>query len=439
METRANDVLVGLFTLAVVVAGFLFFFWFSGGAKDAGRVKYEIDFSDSVAGLSRGSNVLFNGLNVGTVETIDFSTGDPRLVSAVVAVNARTPIRADTTARLQIQGLTGASAIALSGGAADAKPLAAPPGGGLPVIHAERSDLQNILENVQRMSTRADSVLGKLDDLLGRNSKTVDETVANLHEFSAALAANSDGVKAFMTSVGDIGKQLAPLTAKAQTLADDLDTLAKSIDAKKLNAAIDDVGKVTATLAANRDRFDKLMESASDLSRQLATSAPALQDALDNVAALSKAIDVGKVRDAVTSFADVAKTVDANRAGIDATLKNAAAISAKLNAAADKIDSTMTALQGFLGQPGSSSAVADVGAAARAIRTLADNLDARTKTIAAGIDKFTGQGLRQYEGLAVDARRSLDQLNRSVNSLRRDPQQLIFGPKGSIPDYVGGK
>jgi phospholipid/cholesterol/gamma-HCH transport system substrate-binding protein len=82
-------------------------------------------------------------------------------------------------------------------------------------------------------------------------------------------------------------------------------------------------------------------------------------------------------------------------------------------------------------------AFADIGAAARSIRALADNLDKRTAEITSGIARFTGPGLRDIEALAADGRRTLNDLNRTLRSLERNPQQLIFGGRPSIPDYNG--
>jgi ABC-type transporter Mla subunit MlaD len=121
METRANYTLIGAFALAVIAGAFLFVFWFAGGGnKQSGRDSYRIVFSSSVSGLTRGSQVLFNGLKVGEVTTIDLAP-DPSEVYAMIEVDGRTPVKTDTRARLEYQGLTGISSIALTGGTADAK------------------------------------------------------------------------------------------------------------------------------------------------------------------------------------------------------------------------------------------------------------------------------------------------------------------------------
>jgi hypothetical protein len=43
--------------------------------------------------------------------------------------------------------------------------------------------------------------------------------------------------------------------------------------------------------------------------------------------------------------------------------------------------------------------------------------------------RFTGNGLKQYEQLAIDARQTVSDVGRVFKSLERNPQQLIFGSK----------
>jgi phospholipid/cholesterol/gamma-HCH transport system substrate-binding protein len=293
--------------LAVIAAAFGFVLWFSGAEKPGGRTTYKIIFTGSISGLSEGGFVLFNGVRVGTVTKIDLLQQDPSRVYALIEVDAKAPVRADTKARLEYTGLTGVASVALTGGALDAPPL--PATHGPPVIVADRSDYQDLVETARRVATQASDFFTKTNRLIDDNSASITASVKNAEKFSDALAANSDGLKDFMGAIADVGKSIKPLTAKLDTLAGDADNVVKG----------------------------------------------------------------------------------------------------------------------------------EVAAAAKSIKKAADDLDSRMKEIAANINRFSGGGLRQYEALAVDGRKTLEQFNQAVRSLEKNPQQFLFGKSPQIPEYSGAR
>ena len=83
---------------------------------------YDVIF-ENVSGLSRASDVRFNGLSVGQVVSIGLSERHVGMVSARIEVNAGTPINEDTSAQLASQGVTGVSFVSLTSGRDDAAPL----------------------------------------------------------------------------------------------------------------------------------------------------------------------------------------------------------------------------------------------------------------------------------------------------------------------------
>jgi phospholipid/cholesterol/gamma-HCH transport system substrate-binding protein len=353
METRANYALIGAFTLAVLAAAFMFVFWFSQASKE-GTMDIRVEFNSSVSGLSRGSNVTFNGVRVGEVKSIELSPTRPGVVYAGIEVSLRAPVKKDTRARLEYQGLTGVATIALSGGT-DNSPSLAGERGLVPVIEADRSDYQNILETMQRLAGRVETVLDNVNNLFSQNSASIGRTVKNVESFSQALSENADGVKDFMKAMSDIGATVKPLIANLEGLSRSVDERVQAVDPKKVASILD----------------------------------------------------------------------------------NADSLAKQLNASAGKLDRLMTTLDGVLGSSDSKGVITDVSEAAKSFRRLADNLDARTKELTAGLNRFTGAGLRQYEALAADGRRTLDEINRTLRSLERNPQQLIFGRKPATPEYSG--
>lgn len=357
METRANYAIIGVFTLAVIASAFGFVFWFAGGDTTNGRRTYKVVFAGSASGLLRGAPVLFNGLRVGDVTRIDLSPEDPSHISALIDVDGRVPVRADTRARLESTGLTGVASVALLGGADKAPPLPGGPEGGPGVIVADQSDFQGLLESARRISGQAADFLDKTNRLMDDSSTAIAASVKNVEKFSDALAANADGIKDFMSAMADVGKTIKPLTVKLETLATDVDTVVKAVNPNEV------------------------------------------------------------------------KTIVAN----------VASMSAKLNSAADKVDGVLTNLNGFLATGDSKGAFGEIAEAAKSIRKVADDFDGRLKEIAANVNRFTGTGLRQYEALAVDGRKTLEEINQAIRSIESNPQQFIFGKKNQIPEYAGSR
>jgi len=120
MGTRANYIVTGAFTLAVIVGVLGFIFWFQNTAGGGERSSYRVEFVGSVSGLRTGSAVLFNGIRVGRVSGLGLDTHDPHKVVATISVERAVPVRADTKVALTYQGLTGLAEVALTGGAPDA-------------------------------------------------------------------------------------------------------------------------------------------------------------------------------------------------------------------------------------------------------------------------------------------------------------------------------
>ena len=115
METRAPYALIGLFVTAVIAAAFGFVYWLhnSGGLTE--RTIYRVHFENTVSGLLKGASVLFNGIRVGEVTNLQLDTNNPKAITATIAVDAGTPVRADTKVGLDFQGLTGVPVVTLQG------------------------------------------------------------------------------------------------------------------------------------------------------------------------------------------------------------------------------------------------------------------------------------------------------------------------------------
>jgi phospholipid/cholesterol/gamma-HCH transport system substrate-binding protein len=435
METRANFVLIGAFTVAVIAGGFLFILWIAGVGQVSHRKTYEVVFAGSVSGLTRGASVVFNGLRVGEVLQVDFMPNDPGRVAAVIDVDGRIQIKKDTQARLELQGLTGGSAIALSGGAPDT-PLLVGLDGAPPVIVAEPT--ANLLESVQNISVKADAILAKADKIVADNGPVITDTLKNLDTFTKALGDSSSGISAALNGISELGKQIGPLAQKLQTLSADADKLVGAVDPAKVKRVVSDVTTFTGALADSGPQMQALFTDAATLAKHLNETSSKLDAALTDVDGLVKAVDTKKIANVVDGANVLGEALRQNKGNIDLMLKDAAEITVKLDSSADKIDGLMTSVQGFVGSGDAKGPLTEVSEAARSIRLLADDLNVRTKEIAAGLIHFTGPGLKEYEALAVDGRRTINDVDRVVRGFEHNPSEVIFGAKPKLPEYHGG-
>ena len=186
MEVHARYFLMGLFALVVAGAGFAFVYWLEAGGGLGERTTYRIRFGDPVAGLSKGSAVLFNGVRVGEVTSLGLDAAHPTDVAIDIAVDSKAPVRADTRAGIEFQGLAGAPAIALTGGSASLPLLAA--------ADAKTRVLDAVPKAGQSVTQAARETLLRLDSVIADNADSLKSAIASIDTFASALARNSDKV-----------------------------------------------------------------------------------------------------------------------------------------------------------------------------------------------------------------------------------------------------
>lgn len=377
MKSRAAHALIGLATLVVLAVLFGLGYWFSRGQGDTIDVK--VVFNGKVSGLGRGSSVLFNGLRIGEVRDIDIELDNPRQIYAILKISQSAPLRVDTSARLEGQGLAGIVAVQLRGGSPAAAPLIAGPGQALPTIIAESSE--SIFEKVGSIAKGINEALVGIDAAIQANAGPVTEKIKYVENLSATLNSNSSEVDKFMQSVSSAAEFITPLPDRLKDFSEGFMETLRSVDKDRVASVIDDADQLAAKLSA---------------------AAP----------------DIGK------------------------TVRSVASMSEKLNRAADQVDGVLKGAQAFLtgaGRENGGSVFEDVAEAAKSLRTLADNLDRSSAAVAAKIIQFTGSGLQKVETLTSDGSRALSGFDRTLRNVNRDPQGLIFGNKNRIPQYNGSR
>jgi phospholipid/cholesterol/gamma-HCH transport system substrate-binding protein len=409
METRANYALIGLFTLAVFAGILGFVYWFAAARNTGAKTSYRVVFSGSVSGLSRGSLVRFNGLRVGEVMTLDLEPEDPSRVLAVIDVDQRTPVKTDTRARLEYSGLTGQASVQLSGGTASAPALTAPDGG-RPVIYADRSDFQDILETVQRLATRTDGILAKVEKVVDDNSGSIGGTIRSVETFARALADNSAGVGAFLSAVGDTAQRISALSSRLETLSATAEELLRNVDGSSVGRTVANVERFTQGLAENRRNIDAILTDGVALTRQLTEASQRLDGILAQADRVARAVDGEKIGRAIDNLDRIAQVAGNNAGEVDRVIKNVDALVRSVDPA--RIDRSIANVEGF------TQALADNRA----------NIDGILADGAALAKRLTASSQRLDEALAEITRiaQAVDgqRISRSLENVDRFTQAL---------------
>jgi phospholipid/cholesterol/gamma-HCH transport system substrate-binding protein len=215
MKSRTSSLMIGSVTLALIAGGFVAFMGYKKFAGKQQQGPLRVIFEGSASGLRKGGSVNFGGVRVG--EVISLKLDNPRRVVALTMVDNGAPIRKDTLAGLEFQGLTGIAAISLTGGSIEA-PAVPLDEDGVPVLTADPEALLDTQEKIR-------AALRNVDKVIADNKDALKDTLLRFETFTASLA-NSTGkidsvVRSAESGVGAVDSGLTKTQDFLNSLASD--------------------------------------------------------------------------------------------------------------------------------------------------------------------------------------------------------------------------
>jgi phospholipid/cholesterol/gamma-HCH transport system substrate-binding protein len=217
METKANYVLIGAFTIVATLFLLMFALWAAKYSSEKDWRQYAVVFNEPVTGLSEGSSVQYNGIGIGTIDSLHLAPDDPRRVVAILRIQASTPIKTDTRAKISMPSLTGTPIIQLTGGSPGAPLLADVDQREVPVIQTEASALQNIADTANRLVARLDQVLSE------DNVKRVSDSLAHIEAMTGSIADQREDLRAMIVNARKASEQLDTTLRTTNGAIEDLD------------------------------------------------------------------------------------------------------------------------------------------------------------------------------------------------------------------------
>ncbi|MEN8747490.1 MlaD family protein [Marivita sp.] len=348
METKANFVLIGAFTLAGLLGILGFFLWFAQVELDRQFDYYDIRFS-SVSGLGNASDVRFSGLPVGQVVDVRLSPNQDGTILVRVEVDAETPVRADSIATIEAQGVTGVSFVGIDPGSPEAPLLEPTDEQPVPEITAGRSTLQSLSEDAPRLLEESLQLVSDVGDLLGtENRDRINSIIANVESASADFAETLEGVSGISTTVNDFAEQISRFNETLNTLTGDLTDVLQTADA-------------TLTSIGELSEQGKGVLTASD---DTLTSAKSAIDRTENYIAT----------DLTQATADLRATTAALQSELSALATDARALMATLNTTGETATARLQEAQTTL--LATDALISRLDGTAEAVTETADTLDA---------------------------------------------------------------
>lgn len=291
--------------------------------------------------------------------------------------------------------------------------------------------IDHIVSNVSAMSDQFASFSKAFD------SAKAQAAIDNISSFTKTLADVREPLQVFATNASSLTAQLNTMAPKLDAGLDNINKITAAVDSQKVGQVVDNVTNFTAALGQNADELTGFIKDAHKVSSDLTGMTSKVATALDSFNKVAAAIDPTKVNNVVGNVDKFAQSLGDSTTQVRQIVADASDLARKLNHTADQLDGIMNNITAMTSGKGGQGMFTEITETAKSIRQLANNLDARTAILSKNLDQFTGSGLRDYQQLAVDGQKTLQNIQRTLDGLQRNPQQLIFGPKSNIPDYKG--
>jgi phospholipid/cholesterol/gamma-HCH transport system substrate-binding protein len=409
METKANYILIGAFTIAGFLGILGFVLWFAQLELDRQFAYYDVYFPD-VSGLGPSSDVRFAGLPVGRVVDMQLAPGNPLPVRVRLEVILDTPIRSDSVAAMEVQGVTGVALVAVTAGSESAPLLRETDTSAVPVIASSRSALQTLSDEGPQIINRLSLVAEQLSQILGpdnqgrvaaildnveRSSGNLDQALDDVATATEAISEAATGIAAFGTQMDGLSRSAGVTLERFADAASEAETTLSAA-----TATLDRVDRyVSGDLTTLTQQLERSADGLTAFSERGATSLDSLDTALS---AGTRAFDAAEMvisRDLAPVAGDLRGTLAAVNTALASLPEDLPQITASLRRAADS--------------------------AAVAFQSLGSVIEGAR----APVQTFAADTLPQISRLSQDLRSLVENMNQLVSTLRRNPTQLLSGPR----------
>ena len=447
METRASYIAVGAFVLALLVGLLGFVVWIGKFQGRTELARYDVLFKGSVTGLQVDGTVRYRGIAVGRIIDIRIDPDNIELIRVTIEVKADTPVRKDTVASIELQGITGGTYILLTGGLQASQSLPKTTVAPYPVLASKPSALEELFQGTPELIAKANILVDRVTLLFSdQNEKAIGDILENLRTLSGSFAGGSNNVQSLLQNGAAAAEKVGRMSEEFEQLAKDLRNEFEGKGGAGGPTIADVLATGTATMQQLQKTGSEFEQLAHDLRTQLLTpgsGGPTVSDlvregttALQRIESMSTqfeqlAQDVRK--ELVAGGGEGGKTVGDLLNSADSAASNLGRMSAEVEQLAHDL---RVEIQGMSGEHGAkiSDLLSKGAEAVDQIRSMSAEYEKLAKQLSGRFDKLgdqAGTTLVDLQHTASDFRTTAQSFTQLANQL----DQTVAENRGPIRDF----
>ena len=360
--------------------------------------QYDAYFKGSVTGLSPGNQVRYRGVPFGVVTAMRVDPKNVERVKVTIEVPKKPPIKTNTVASLEYQGITGIAYVQISGGTQNARVLQKNPGDARPVIPTKASHLDVVIEKAPELVTRFIALVDRANQMLNpRNQERFSEILTNVSGFTGALSDSSDDIRTMMkngaVSLGEVHAAASEAKAALIEIRGSTGRITKDAEGAMRDARV---------------RVSDLRDKVAVLSGELTTT---LEDVRGGVSLVSGSVNkvAGEASNTLVEVKHLAAELRENALEFTAGMSRA-------------LTSIQREMDGVGGE--TEVAIRKLGMSAGHVGDAAEQLAGFIKDNRDPVEDFTGSGLYELPQLLSETRVLVGALS---SQIEQNPAQFLFG------------
>jgi len=290
MEHRVSYTVIGAFVIilaGLLVAGLL---WLAAGGATTSHNTYLLYLKSGAAALNRDSPVLYHGVPVGRVASVELDPQNPTQARVSLAIREDVPIKQDTRAAVDTRGVTGSGYVNLTGGAPSSPKLTATSGQRHPVIRAKEGGAASLTSAAQKVAQRIMKISARLDKVLSdKNIKAISDSLQNIRDVTASLKARSKQLDSVLANLNGTLVSARKASGKLPALMDQVHATVA-----RVQTVVTKIGKATDGVDRTASSVRQLTPQAAELLQQLSRASQSLNTLLQELDRQPSELVLGK-------------------------------------------------------------------------------------------------------------------------------------------------